>query len=62
LWSETYIRNLNAFSVAPSIKQENGTAHLCVVLTEAYRGQLEKGKQIFYFMAKIISINRVFLA
>ncbi len=38
----------------------NGTAHLCLILTLAYRGQLRKGHQKIYFVTKIMSVNRFF--
>ena len=36
----------------------NGTAHLCVILTSDYRGQLWKGHQKLFFTTKLILINR----
>ncbi len=36
--------------------------HLCVVLRYTYRGRLWKGQQIYFFVAKMMSICRVFLA
>ncbi len=49
--------NCDTFSVAPSTIYDNGTAHLCVRLTYAYRGQLWIGHQNF-FVTTIMSINR----
>ncbi len=49
--------NCETFSVAPSTIYDNPTAHLCVILTYAYRGQLWVGHQ-YFFVTKIMSINR----